>query len=124
MPPRTETDPIDLDKLEALGAVRFGRAVARVVLVYADGGRVSMDLPPPTGSAGYDGGLSDMAEDVLAVLGRLRPGDRMLVRSLAAEVDSDDQGGHFRRTLAELRKRKLIERQAGRVWLTEQAEGN
>lgn len=40
-----EPRPIELDTLERNGASRFGRAIAKVILITEDNRRISIDLP-------------------------------------------------------------------------------
>jgi hypothetical protein len=87
--------PMVLDDLERTGAVRFGRPVVRLVVEYEDGGRSILSLP--------DAAPVDPTEAaILSELGKLRAGEWMKGRTLAASVDLDVDGGHFKGLMARL----------------------
>lgn len=76
--------PLPLDRIEELGATRFGRVVARVVLVYADGRRVSCDLPDPTRAADTDDG-SDLTPTQQRVMRVVKDSPTPLTRKAVAK---------------------------------------
>lgn len=85
----------------------------RVVFEVPDGDDVAEgSIPIPQGDA--SSGLGSLIE---AVLGRLKPGESMAVPALAVEVGSSPDNGTFRSALSDLRKRGVIDRSGGRVWL-------
>ncbi len=61
--------PAVLDHLERTGAIRFGRRVAKVILVYDDGSRVAADLPLPAPAA-KDWTLTKAGAAIIEVLAR------------------------------------------------------
>ncbi len=62
-------EPVCLNAVEQFGAVRFGRPVAKMVLVYADGKRLSVDLPEPgTAEPAHDSANDPTQRRVLAAL--------------------------------------------------------
>jgi len=63
--PPSLAGPLDLSGIERTGAVRFGHPVARVVVVFRDGRRASLDLPEPVSIAS---GLSFTQQEIMRVV--------------------------------------------------------
>lgn len=89
--------PAVLDDIERTGATRFGRRVARVVLIYDDGSRVAADLPMPARTrAGKAWTKTATGRKILDVLSRE---GRALKGATIAKLADLEYSGSFRQTL-------------------------
>lgn len=85
----------------------------RVFAVYPNAQTVSIVAKGPDGEAVIPIPMArdteDLAAIVVEVLGKLKPGEWMRAKSIAAETDRDPQSGHFLRTLSRLAKDGIVE---------------
>lgn len=89
--------PTNLDTLERTGAIRFGRRIARVILIYEDGRRVAADLPTPAPTrAGKDWAKTKTGRAILDVLSRE---GRAMKGATIAKLADLEYSGSFRQTL-------------------------
>ena len=92
--------PIELDDIERRGAKRFGASIARVLLIHADGRRVSVDLPQPDDRARQGPDLSTTQRKILDIADK---SPRPLTRKVfAMKCGRADAKGKFGREIREL----------------------
>lgn len=86
--------------------VRFFCPAARdVCITYRVPGQAEPGrIPVPTAAT-----AEDVRDEVVNLLARLRPGEYMKGRAVAAELDMEYEGGHFRAMMAKLAKDEVIE---------------
>ncbi len=91
----------------------YDAIVKRVLSVYPQAQSIRIVATGPDGKAGFPVPMGPACDDVeslvLAALGRLRPGDWMRGKVLAAELDTDRTNGNFNRVVSDLVKRGVIE---------------
>lgn len=105
--------PLSLDGLESTGATRFGCAVARIVLVFHDGRKVSMDLPPIEADEPEEIAMTPTQQRIVQVL---RSSPKPMKRlSVAKAIGRDGIGGKFSNYVNDLVSRGVIQEYAGEL---------
>ena len=105
--------PVNLDDVESAGAVKAGRRVARIVVVYEDGGRSSYALPLPAPPA-KDWTRTKPGRAILGVLaGEARP----LKGETIAKLGDLSYTGSFRQALKGLEDSGEIDRDGNGLYV-------
>lgn len=101
-----QSSPVCLDAVEAVGAVKAGRRVARIIVLYEDGGRSSYALPLPVAP------LKDWAKTKpgRAILGVMAGERRPLKGETIAKLADYAYNGSFRQAMKGLEDQGEIER--------------
>lgn len=96
----------------------YEAVVKQMLTIYPRAQTIRIVADGPDGKAGFPlpmtPSFDDLESAVIASLGRIRPGEWMPKKTLAADVERDTNNGAFCRLLADLAKRAVIESNTNR----------